>query len=56
MSTITDGQGLTVTVQSYLNTLDFDLVSCRELVPDLWDMVDAMVDDVALLAKAAGVR
>jgi WS/DGAT/MGAT family acyltransferase len=55
VSTIVDGQGLNVTVQSYLDTLDFGLVSCRELVPDLWDMVDAMVDDVALLAKAAGV-
>ncbi len=55
VSTIVDGQGLNVTVQSYLDTLDFGLVACRELVPDLWDMVDAMVDDVAVLAKAAGV-
>lgn len=55
VSTIIDGQGLNVTVQSYLDTLDFGLVSCRELVPDLWDMLDAMVDEVALLAKAAGV-
>ena len=55
VSTIIDGQGLNVTVQSYLDTLDFGLVSCRELVPDLWDMVDAMVDEVSVLAKAAGV-
>ena len=55
VSTIVDGQGLNVTVQSYLDTLDFGLVACRELVPDLWDMVDAMVDDVELTAKAAGV-
>lgn len=55
VSTIVDGQGLNVTVQSYVDTLDFGLVSCRELVPDLWDMVDAMVDDVAALAKAVGV-
>jgi diacylglycerol O-acyltransferase len=55
VSTIVDGQGLNVTVQSYLDTLDFGLVACRELVPDLWDMVDAMVDDVAALAEAAGV-
>ena len=32
--------GLNITVQSYLNTLDFGLVSCRELVPDLWDLLD----------------
>src|SRR5262249_47458542 len=50
VSTIIDGQGLNVTVQSYLDTLDFGLVACRELVPDLWDMVDAMVDDLHDLA------
>jgi hypothetical protein len=55
VSTIVDGQGLNVTVQSYLDTLDFGLVSCRELVPDLWAMVDAMVDEVEALAGAAGV-
>jgi WS/DGAT/MGAT family acyltransferase len=55
VSTVIDGQGLNVTVQSYLDTLDFGLVSCRELVPDLWAMVDAMVDEVDLLAEAAGV-
>ncbi len=56
MSTIVDGQGLNITVQSYLDTLDFGLVACRELVPDLWDMVDAIVDDLDGLAKAAGVE
>ena len=56
VSTIVDGQGLNVTVQSYLDTLDFGLVSCRDLVPDLWDMVDAMVEEVWTLAEAAGVK
>ena len=55
VSTIVDGQGLNITVQSYLDTLDFGLVSCRELVPDLWDMVDAIVDDLYGLAEAVGV-
>lgn len=55
VSTIVDGQGLNVTVQSYLDTLDFGLIACRELVPDLWDMVDAMIDDLEALAKATGV-
>ncbi|MET0903511.1 MAG: wax ester/triacylglycerol synthase family O-acyltransferase [Acidimicrobiales bacterium] len=55
VSTIVDGQGLNITVQSYLDTLDFGLVACRELVPDLWDMVDAIVEDLEALAKAAGV-
>lgn len=55
VSTIVDGQGLNVTVQSYLDTLDIGLVSCRELVPDLWNLVDAMVDEVSTLGEAAGV-
>ncbi len=55
VSTIIDGQGLNITVQSYLDTLDFGLVSCRELVPDLWDMLDAILDDLGNLGKATGV-
>ena len=55
VSTIVDGQGLNITVQSYLDTLDFGLVACRELVPDLWDMLDAIVDDLYALADAVGV-
>jgi hypothetical protein len=55
VSTILDGQGLNITVQSYLDSLDFGLVACRELVPDLWDLVDAIVDDLGELAKATGI-
>jgi len=55
VSTIVDGQGLNITVQSYLNTDDFGLVSCRELVPDLWELLDDIIDDVVTLGKAAGV-
>jgi hypothetical protein len=55
VSTIAEGQGLNITVQSYLDSLDFGLVACRELVPDLWDLVDAIVDDLGELAKTAGI-
>lgn len=55
VSTIVDGQGLNITVQSYLDSLDFGLVACRELVPDLWDMLDAIINDLAALGKATGV-
>jgi hypothetical protein len=55
VSTIVDGQGLNITVQSYLNSLDVGLVSCGDLVPDLWHLVDLVVDAVGVLAKAAGV-
>ncbi len=43
MSTIVDGQGLNITVQSYLDTLDFGLVACRELVPDLDHLLDCII-------------
>jgi hypothetical protein len=55
VSTIVDGQGLNITVQSYLDTLDFGLVACRELVPDLPVLLDGIVDDLAALGKATGV-
>jgi WS/DGAT/MGAT family acyltransferase len=54
VSTIVDGQGINITVQSYCDTLDFGLVACRELVPDLEDLADLLVDEIAVLAKAVG--
>ena len=56
VSTVVDGQGLNITVQSYLDSLDFGLVSCRELVPDLWDMLDDIIDEVSVLGAAVGVH
>lgn len=50
VSTIVDGQGLNITVQSYLDGLDFGLVACRELVPDLWDLMGFVLDAVDELA------
>ena len=55
VSTVIDGQGLNITVQSYVDTLDFGLVSCRELVPDLWDLAALLVDELYELANAAGL-
>jgi WS/DGAT/MGAT family acyltransferase len=55
VSTIVEGQGVNITVQSYRDTLDFGLVSCRELVPDLEDLADLLVAEIAVLGKAVGV-
>ena len=55
VSTVVDGQGLNITVQSYCDSLDFGLVACRELVPDLWDLLDLILDEIDLLAEAVGV-
>ncbi len=52
ISAVVDGQGLNMTVQSYVDNLDFGFVACRELVPDLWRLTellqDAMADHLAL--------
>ena len=53
VSTVAEGQGLNMTVQSYRDTLDFGLVSCRELVPDLWELVDLCVAELGVLERAA---
>ena len=55
VSTIVDGAGLNITVQSYCDTMDFGLVACRELVPDLDRLADLVVAEFAALARAAGV-
>ena len=56
VSTIGEGMGLNITVHSYLDELVFGLVSCRELVPDLWDMVDMHIDEIAVLFDATGAE
>ena len=46
VSTIVDGQGLNMTVQSYNGSLDFGFIACRTLVPDLWDLKGYLLDAV----------
>jgi WS/DGAT/MGAT family acyltransferase len=53
VSTIAEGQGLNMTVQSYLGNLDFGIIACRELVPDLWALCDYLGDAMDELLKAA---
>jgi diacylglycerol O-acyltransferase / wax synthase len=42
VSTISDGIGLNLTVQSYNGQLDFGFVGDRDLVPDVWILVDLL--------------
>jgi WS/DGAT/MGAT family acyltransferase len=51
VSVIMEGQGLNITVQSYLDRLDFGLVSCPELVPDVDDLLAAILRDIDELAR-----
>ncbi len=55
VSTVADGVGLNITVQSYCDVLDFGLVSCRELVPDLWQLMEMLLEEIELMAEAVGV-
>jgi WS/DGAT/MGAT family acyltransferase len=56
VSTISDGMGLNITVHSYGDRMDFGLISDRELVPDLWHLVDLHIDEVARLFEATGAE
>jgi WS/DGAT/MGAT family acyltransferase len=56
VSAINDGIGLNITVQSYDGSLDFGLVSCRDLVPELWDLMDYLHDALYELKAEAQVE
>ena len=56
VSAIADGAGLNMTVTSYKDRLDFGFLVCRELVPDVWRMVDYFEDSVQELLSAANAR
>ena len=45
--------GLNITLFSYDGSLDFGLIACREMVPDVWNLLgyleDAMAEMLALV-------
>ncbi len=47
------GSGLNITVTSLNGGLDVGLISCPELIPDLWDMADDFAVELADLVAAA---
>ena len=56
VSIVTDGQGLNITVVSYLDRLDFGLIADRELIPDLWDLADDLINEITVLKEATGIE
>jgi WS/DGAT/MGAT family acyltransferase len=56
VSVIMEGQGLNITVHSYLDRLDFGLLSCPELVPDVDDLLKAILREIDTLADLAGAQ
>jgi diacylglycerol O-acyltransferase / wax synthase len=55
VSAISDGNGLNITVMSYRGYLNFGLVSCRELVPDLDAMAGYLRTELDEMLAESGV-
>jgi hypothetical protein len=54
LSAVTDMTGgLNITLFSYDGALDFGLVACREMVPDVWNLIGYLDDALAELVALA---
>jgi WS/DGAT/MGAT family acyltransferase len=53
LSAISDGVGLNMTLMSYNGHLDFGFLACREMIPDIWRMIDELGEELEELVKAA---
>jgi diacylglycerol O-acyltransferase len=52
VSAVTDMTGgLNITLFSYDGSIDFGLIACRELVPDVWNLIDYLGDALAELVE-----
>src|SRR4029079_1182706 len=54
MGPIADGGGLNITLMSYMDQIDFGLVACRDLIPDVWSIADGLGLALDELLKATG--
>ena len=52
VSAVAEGQGLNITVISYRDHLDFGVITCRELVPDVWKFKELFAEGLEELEKA----
>jgi diacylglycerol O-acyltransferase len=50
---ILEGIGLNITVWSYVGAMNFGIVACREHMPDIWSLADALRESLVELRKAA---
>jgi len=42
MGPVMEGAGLNITVMSYRDSVDFGFMVCDDLMPDVWDLADAV--------------
>jgi WS/DGAT/MGAT family acyltransferase len=54
MGPIMDGAGLNITVMSYRDSVDIGFLACTDLVPDIWDLADAVDTAFEEIKQAAG--
>ena len=52
MGPVMEGAGLNITVLSYMDNVDIGFMVCRELVPDVWELVDYVEEAMAELLTA----
>jgi WS/DGAT/MGAT family acyltransferase len=52
MGPVMEGAGLNITVLSYMDNVDIGFMVCRELVPDVWKLVDYVDEAMTELLKA----
>jgi diacylglycerol O-acyltransferase len=52
---ILEGIGLNITVWSYVGAMNFGIVACREHMPDIWSLADALRESLDELRKAAEI-
>ena len=50
------GIGLNITVWSYVDQFNICLIACRELMPDVWKLMDAISESLDELVKAASAQ
>lgn len=56
MGPVADGAGLNITVMSYMGTVNFGLLACREVAPDIDALAGYLDEATSELLKAAGER
>ena len=52
VSAIVEGMAVNITLHSYLGNLCFGIVTDREIVPDTWELLEFLTDEVDVLEEA----
>ena len=53
MGLLLDGAGLFVGAMSYKDQMDFGILSCKEMLPDPFELADGIVEELEILLKSA---